>query len=142
MLLQYICILLAQFAQVEVPEQTKQALLEVHAEVDIDFVDWHKKWGKFIAKFVDEDQIKQAVYFDEQSKWLYTKEEVFFNAVDQTIMDGYLNSKYANNSKLLEIALIKMPGNKMYYEFEVELFDFKKHIYFDKQGQHVELKLR
>lgn len=133
--------LLVGFSDVEVPDNVKSSFSSQCPDVDVDFVDWSKKWDTFIASYVDDEtQLKITVHFNQSGKWLYTKEECFFMTMDSKIKNAFKTSKYAN-SEVKKVNTIHFPKKRVVYEFEVEIFDFSKSVFIDSKGQFIKLKL-
>lgn len=123
-------------SKVEVPEIVINAFENSYKNAES--VKWEKQWENYKV-FFEIDNLKNEVLYKADGNMIYLKTETFFDAVPDIVMNSFQNSKYAGNNieSIKKVIKDKLP----YYEFEIELFKFKKLIYFDKLGELVDLKL-
>jgi hypothetical protein len=128
-------------SHIEVPQEVKSCFTLQYEDVDIDFVNWEKKWDNYKASYTDDmTQLKMEVYISKFGKWMYTKEEALLYSVPDNVMDSF-SSKYSN-SKIIGIKKIIRPKKPVVYEFEIKIFNFQKYVYYDTNGRPVEIKLK
>lgn len=74
--------------------------------------------------------------FDNDGSWKETEKEWNFDQLSAEVKDGFQKSKYADEWKVKETAVIYMPDGIERYRLKVEKNDLlKKSLFFDKNGR-------
>ena len=85
--------------------------------------------------FVLDSEVMVAKYSN-NGEWKETEKEWSYNKLSSEVQDGFQKSKYVDEWKVKETAIIYLPGGSEQYRLKVEKNDVqKKYLYFDKKGR-------
>lgn len=82
------------------------------------------------------DSAKMIAKYDNDGNWKETEKESTYEQLSADVKDGFQKSKYAEEWKVTETAIISMPDGSERYRLKVEKNDLlKKYLFFDKKGR-------
>lgn len=82
------------------------------------------------------DSAKMLAKYNNKGDWKETDKEWTYDKLPAEVKDGFLKSKYANDWKVTEAAIIYLPDGKEHYRLKVEKNDVqKKYLFFNKMGR-------
>ena len=85
--------------------------------------------------FVLDSEVMVAKYSN-NGEWKETEKEWSYDKLSAEVQDGFQKSKYVDEWKVKETAIIYLPGGSEQYRLKVEKNDVqKKYLYFDKKGR-------
>ena len=84
----------------------------------------------------NQDSAKWIARYSPKGVWKETEKEWSFDRLSPEIKDGFSKSKFANEWKVTETAVIYLPSGEERYRLKAEKSDLqKKYLYFDKSGR-------
>jgi len=84
------------------------------------------------------DSAKMIAKYDNDGSWKETEKVSSYESLAPEVKDGFLKSKYTDEWKVKETAIILMPDGSERYRLKVEKNDLlKKYLFFDKNGKLV-----
>jgi len=82
------------------------------------------------------DSVKMIARYNSKGEWKETEKEWSYNRLSPQIIDGFQKSKYADEWKVKETAVINSSGGFERYRLKVEKNDIqKKYLFFNKEGR-------
>jgi len=82
------------------------------------------------------DSIKMIAKYTNEGEWKETEKESNYDALPSEVKDGFTKSKFSNEWKVIETAIIDLPSGAQRYRLKIEKNDIqKKYLYFDTTGK-------
>ena len=117
----------------EIPVPVKEAFANQYPEADS--VKFEDNLVNVHVVFEIKGEKYYATYSN-KGEWKQTEKDWDFSQLDAEIQNGFSKSKYANDWKVKETALIYLPDGSERYRLKVVRNDVqKKYLYFDKSGR-------
>lgn len=83
-----------------------------------------------------QDSAKMTAKYSAKGEWKETEKEWSFEQLPSEVQDGFHKSKYADEWKVTETAIIYSPGGLVTYRLKVEKNDLqKKYLFFNQKGR-------
>ncbi len=129
-----ICISMVSYSQIrEIPEQVKYAFTKQYPGAQQ--VEYKDMLANVRVSFVMNGESITATYTN-KGGWRESIKEGSYENFPQAIKDGLDKSKYANEWKVEEAAIVTAPGSDDAYRLKVSKNDVqKKYLYFNKSGR-------
>lgn len=127
---------LTSFAQIrDVPADVKQSFEKQYpGATDVDYDD--HLVGYQVHFFLNNEKMTAA--YTSKGKWKFTEKNWQFEALKESVKDGFEKSKYFD-WKVIETKILYKPGNVEQYRIKVEKNTIqKKNLIFNKNGRLVE----